>query len=261
MTLHVLDDHREESPSGQWDEPWLTAGRYSFRSRILVGIEQYTSIPLIKEVLQASAADVFITTVDPDGMRSSLLLSDLADEVPLEAYTWIGTTSFARSADSALRTVEILRRTCGIDVIKLDVRTLDNRPDNGQTITVAERLREDGLTVLPFILPDLAVARHMEDIGCAAIRVMASPVASGRGIADPRPLREIIEAAGIPVIIEGGLGTAHHASQAMELGAAAVLVNTALAKASSPGLMAAAMKHAVMAGRLAFQSKPELAVA
>jgi thiazole synthase len=260
MTLQVLGDHRKSSPA-QSSEPWLTAGPYRFRSRILVGIEQYTSIPLIKQVLEASGADVFITTVDPDGGRSSLLLSDLADELPLDEYTWIGTTSFARSADSALRTVEILRRTCGIDVIKLDVRTPDNRPDNAQTVTVAERLRCDGLTVLPFILPDLAVAKHLEDIGCAAIRVMASPVASGRGIVDPRPLRQIIDRARVPIVIEGGLGTAHHASQAMELGAAAVLVNTALVKASDPGLMAAAMKHAVTAGRLAYQSKPRLRVA
>ena len=261
MALDVLSDHRSKNLPDQPGEPWLTVGRYRFCSRILVGIEQYTSIPLIKQVLEASGADVFITTVDPDGGRSSLLLSDLADEIPLEAYTWIGTTSFARTADSALRTVEILRRTCGIDVIKLDVRTPDNRPDNAQTTAVAERLRADGLTVLPFILPDLATAKHLEDIGCAAIRVMASPVASGRGIPDPAPLRQIIEQASIPVVIEGGLGTAHHASRAMELGAAAVLVNTALAKASDPGLMAAAMKHAVTAGRLAYQSRPQLCVA
>jgi thiazole synthase len=261
MSVQVLDNHRAGQPPEAREEPWLTVGKYRFRSRILVGIEQYQSIPLIKQVLQASGADVFITTVDPDGMRSSLLLSDLAEEIPLEAYTWIGTTSFARSADSALRTVEILRRTCGIDVIKLDVRTPDNRPDNAQTIMVAEKLLADGLTVLPFILPDLADAQRLAELGCAAIRIMASPVASGRGIADPRPLQEIIEHSRVPVVIEGGLGTAHHASRAMELGAAAVLVNTALARAASPGLMAAAMRHAVTAGRLAYQSRPELCVA
>jgi len=226
-----------------------------------VGIEQYDSIPLIRQVLEASDADIFITTVDPDGMRSSLLLSDLADEVPLEKYTWVGTTSFARSADGALRTVDILRRTCAIEIIKLDVRTQDNRPQNQQTIKVAEQLLADGLTVLPFILPDPRDARRLEEAGCAAIRVMASPVGSGLGITDAPALRQIIEQCQVPVIIEGGLGTAHHVSLAMELGAAAVLVNTALASARHPALMAAAMKHAAAAGRLAHQSEPALCVA
>jgi thiazole synthase len=239
----------------QQTAPWLTINGRDLCSRVLVGIEQYSSIPLIQEVLEASDADVFITTVDPDGMRSSLLLSDLADAIPLEKYTWIGTTSFARSAEGALRTVEILRRTCDIEIIKLDVRDNDNRPDNEATIKVSEQLLADGLTVIPFIRPDSSDAARLQDIGCSAIRLMASPVASGRGITDPAAIRGIIESSGIPVIVEGGLGTAHHVSQAMELGADAVLVNTALAQAQRPGLMAAAMRHAAVAGRLAYQSR------
>lgn len=257
MSLRALENHGAGQFPVQQGEPWLTVGKYQFRSRLLVGIEQYSSIPLIKQVLEGSGADVFITTVDPDGMRCSLLLSDLADEIALDQYMWIGTTSFARTAAAALRTVAILRHTCGIDVIKLDVRSEDNRPDNRATVTVAEQLRADGLTVLPFILPDLQDAKRLEEAGCAAIRIMASPVASGRGIVDARALREIIEYSRIPVIIEGGLGTTQHVAQAMELGAAAVLVNTALARARDPGLMAAAMKHAAIAGRLAYQSVPE----
>jgi thiazole synthase len=249
-------DHVRQAESA---EPWLTIGDYRFCSRIIVGIEQYTSIPLIRDVLEASGADVFITTVDPDGGRASLMLADLADEVPLEKYNWIGTTSFARSAESALRTVDILRETCGINVIKLDVRTSDNRPDNRQTIEVAQKLRADGIAVLPFIMPDVRDALALEEAGCAAIRLMASPVGSCRGIPDPAALRKVIESCHVPIIIEGGLGTAQHVARAMELGATAVLVNSALIKARHPLLMATAMRYAVTAGRLARQSEPALA--
>lgn len=237
-------------------EPWLVVGDRQFRSRLIVGIEQYESPEFIRRVLEATAADVFITTLDPDNRRASVLLSDLDGEMDLDKYIWIGTTSFARTADSALLTVQILNDRYGIDIIKLDVRTPDNRPDNAATITVAEQLIRDGLTVLPFILPNPDDARRLEDIGCAAIRLMAAPVASGWGITDPEPLRTIIGRSGIPVVVEGGLATATHASEAMELGASAVLVNTALVRAADPLRMAEAMKHAINAGRLSHQAKP-----
>jgi thiazole synthase len=237
-------------------EPWLVVGDRRFRSRLIVGIEQYESPEFIRQVLEATEADVFITTLDPDNRRSSVLLSDLEGEIQLDKYNWIGTTSFARTADSALLTVQILNDRYGIDIIKLDVRTPDNRPDNAATITVAERLIRDGLTVLPFILPNPDDARRLEDVGCAAIRLMAAPVASGWGITDPAPLRTIIGQSGIPVVVEGGLATATHASAAMELGASAVLVNTALVRAGNPLRMAEAMKHAINAGRLSYQAQP-----
>lgn len=238
------------------DEPWLVVDGQPFRSRLLVGIEQYESAPLIREVLEASGCDVFITTVDPDSKRSSMLLTDLADELPLDRYRWIGTTSFARSARDALATARLLRDSYGITVIKLDVRTGDNRPDNAATVEVARTLRAEGLELLPFIRPDRDAALALRDLGCAALRVMAAPVGSGLGVPGPEPLREIIEAVDLPVIVEGGLGTAHHVTLAMELGAAGVLVNTALVRAAEPTLLAASMRHAVRAGRLAWRSGP-----
>jgi thiazole synthase len=183
-----------------------------------------------------------------------MLLADLADELPLTEYRWIGTTSFARSADSALRTARMLRDSYGLNVIKLDVRSEDNLPDNAATIRVAETLRAEGMELLPFILPNTDDAGVLERLGCAALRIMAAPVASGLGIPRPRELREVIESTELPVIIEGGLGTAHHVTMAMELGATAVLVNTALVRAVRPDLLAASMKHAVQAGLLAYQS-------
>lgn len=238
------------------DEPWLVLGEEIFRSRLLVGIEQYESASVVRQVLEASGSDVFITTIDLDQDRSSLLLTDLVDELPPTDFRWIGTTSFARSAESAIKTARMLRDCYGINIMKLDVRSGDNRPDNPATIKVAETLRAEGMELIPFILPDTGDARVLERIGCAALRVMAAPVASGLGIQRPGQLREVIERTKLPVIVEGGLGTAHHVTMAMELGAAAVLVNTALVRASRPTLLAASMRHAVRAGLLAFRAGP-----
>jgi thiazole synthase len=238
------------------DEPWLVLDGQSFHSRLLVGIEQYESVSMVRQVLEASESDVFITTMDPDNHRSSLLLTDLVEEIPTTDFRWIGTTSFARSPDSALKTARMLRDHYGISVMKLDVRSDDNRPDNAATIKVAETLRAEGMELLPFILPDTDDAAALERLGCAALRVMAAPVASGRGIPEPWLLREVIEHTELPVIAEGGLGTARHVTLAMELGAAGVLVNTALIRAARPLVLAEAMKHAVRAGLLAFRSGP-----
>jgi thiazole synthase len=249
--MSITHDIREVT-----DEPWLVLGEEIFRSRLLVGVEQYESASAVREVLEASGSDVFITTIDLDRDRSSLLLTDLVDELPLDDFRWIGTTSFARSATTALKTARMLRDGYGINIIKLDVRSGDNRPDNRATIKVAETLRAEGMELIPFIVPDVEDARVLERLGCAALRVMAAPVASGLGILRPRQLREVIESTKLPVIVEGGLGTAHHVTMAMELGAAAILVNTALVRAARPALLAASMRHAVWAGLLAFRSGP-----
>jgi thiazole synthase len=243
-------------PNVVLDEPWLEIGDRKFRSRLIVGIEQYDSVPVVRDVLTATGADVFITTVDPDNRRSSLLLSDLDDVLSLDKFIWIGTTSFSRSKESAVKTAGILRDSLGIDILKLDVRGHDNMPDNRLTIEAAHELRAQGMELMPFILPDLETARELEEAGCAALRVMASPVASGCGIVDPGVVREVIEQSKIPVIVEGGLGSAKHVALAMELGAAATLINTALVRAREPMKMAVAMRHAATAGRLAYESGP-----
>jgi thiazole synthase len=249
MTAAVL-------PTADVAEPWLEIGEAKFRSRLIVGIEQYDSVDVVRDVLEATGADVFITTVDPDNRKSSLLLSDLDAVMPLDQFVWVGTTSFSRSKESALRTAEILRDALGIHILKLDVRGQDNLPDNRQTVAAAYALRAQGMELMPFILPDLETARELEEAGCAALRVMAAPVASGRGVPDPMPIREVIEQSRIPVIVEGGLGSAKHVALAMEMGAAATLVNTALVRAQDPIKMAIAMRHATTAGRLAYESGP-----
>ncbi|WP_434599744.1 HisA/HisF-related TIM barrel protein [Streptomyces sp. A5-4] len=232
-------------------KPWLSLGGREFHSRLILGIEQYTDATLVSEVLRAAGADVFITTFDLEQTRPSLLMSDLDETVGLDDYVWIGTTSFARSREDALLTARRLRESYGIHIMKLDVRPSDNFPHNAQTVTAAAELVAEGFDVLPFILPDPDTAAALEQAGCAAIRLMASPVASARGVVDERAVRETMAAVSVPVILEGGLGTPAQVVRAMELGADAVLVNTAIAQAPQPAVLAASMRHAVLAGRLA----------
>jgi thiazole synthase len=233
------------------DEPWLIAGQNRFNSRLLLGVEQYNEPALVGQVLEASGADVFITTYDLEQTRASLLLADLDQTVDLSRYCWIGTTSFAYSADMAVRTARHLRETLGLDVIKLDVRDLSNGPDTDATILAAKQLLAEEFHILPFVRPDIHTVLALQDMGCAAIRLMASPVASYRGILDVDGMKACIDALSVPTIVEGGIGSPAHVTQAMELGATAVLVNTLVARAEKPVAMAAAVRHAVLAGVLA----------
>ncbi len=230
--------------------PWLEVGGRALTSRLLLGIEQYTSPELVGQVLDAAGADVFITTFDLEHTRSSLLLMDLDEHVELDRYTWIGTTSFAHSAEAAVETARQLRDRLGLNVIKLDVRDEDNLPDTSGTILAAKQLLSDGFSVLPFVLPERDTVRSLEELGCSAIRLMASPVASYRGIADPAAIERCVGAMTVPAVVEGGLGSPRHVVEAMELGASAVLVNTLVARAPDPVAMAAAVKHALLAGGL-----------
>jgi thiazole synthase len=230
--------------------PWLTVGERRFRSRLIVGIEQYADGETVRQVLEAAGADVFITTYDLQSRHQSLLLSDLDRQIDLASYHWIGTTSFARSAPDAVRTARHLRDAFGLDVIKLDVRGEDNGPDPRNTLVAAEELIGDGFSVLPFIRPVPSLAKEVQALGCVALRLMASPVASYRGIDDVPSLRTCIDEAGVPTIVEGGIGTVSHVTEAFQLGATAVLVNTMIARAARPPLMAAAVRSAVAAARL-----------
>ena len=237
-------------------EPWLEVAGQQLRSRLIVGIEHYDSAAVAGQVLSAAGADVIIVTTDTDNEQASLMLADLEEHLQLSEYVWVGTTSFARSRAAAIRTAHILRESLEISVLKLDVRGRNNVPDNEATVEAARELRSSGMELLPFIMPDIRIARELEDLGCAALRVVASPVGSGQGIINTQLLHEIIRTVKIPVIIEGGLGLAAHVAQALELGAAAALVNTAVAHAKDRVGMATAMRHAAIAGRLSFESNP-----
>ncbi|GAB2773614.1 beta/alpha barrel domain-containing protein [Amycolatopsis magusensis] len=229
---------------------WLRVKGREFRSRLLLGAELYDSAKLIGEVLEAGGCDVFITTLDLGSGRAGVALSELARFVDVDTFTWVGTTSFARSGAEALKTARLLHESFGIEIVKLDVRDVANLPDGPATVTVAEQLLADGFAVLPLVDADPGLVTRLADAGCAAVRVVASPVGSGRGIVDERALLSVLEVATVPIVVECGIGSVAHAARALELGADAVLVNTAVATARDPAGLAAAMRHAVQAGRL-----------
>jgi len=236
-------------------DPWLTIGDRSFTSRLLLGVEQYTNPQIIGQVLRAASADVFITTYDLDNTRSSLLLSDVDGEIDLSRYTWIGTTSFARSPEAAVETAVQLRDKLDLDIIKLDVRSSDNLPDAEGTILAAKQLIGGGFTILPLVLPDVTTVLALQELGCVAVRLMGSPVGAHRGLADPTAVKDCIDALTIPSVVEGGIGSPAHVVQAMELGADAVLVNTMIAKAEQPAVMAQAVYQGLLAGGLAARAR------
>src|SRR5581483_252606 len=226
----------------QEEKPWLVLGEDQFYSRLLIGIEQYKSPLLIQQILEAASTEILTITLEVDGSHESLSLLKLAEVVPLQNYTLIGTTSFARSASEAIFTARTLRKSLDIDIIKLDVRINYTIPNNTETVIVANELLKDGFHIIPMINPELDIALELEKIGCSAIRLLGSTIGSGSGIVNLYVIQQIIKNLHIPIIVEGGLRSAADAALAMEIRADAILINTALAKARNPVLMAAAMK-------------------
>lgn len=248
MTLHP-----HATRSGP--EPWLSVGRYQLFSRLLVGIELYTDPGTIRDVLLAAQVDALIATIDVQQRRTAIPLQALAEQLDLTSYTWLGTTSFAQSPEQAVEIARGLRRGLGIELIKLDVRDSANQPDREGTLLATRLLLADGFHLMPLIQPHVATALTLRELGCCAIRLLAAPVASRRGIVDPGAITACIEAVGGPVVVEGGLGSPAHIIQAIELGATAVLVNTMVAEAAHQAGMAAAARLALLAGRLAVAAR------
>ncbi len=169
-------------------------------------------------------------------------------------YTILPNTAGCYTADEAVRTLRLARELGVASLVKLEVigdpKTL--YPDNEQTLAAATLLVKEGFTVLPYCIDDPIVCRKLEDVGCAAVMPLAAPIGSGLGIRNPYNLRIILEHAKVPVIVDAGVGTASDAAIAMELGCHGVLLNTAIAQAKRPVLMAQAMREAISAGRRAF---------
>jgi thiazole synthase len=181
-----------------------------------------------------------------EGSLGKLLLSG--------RYTILPNTAGCYTADEAVRTLRLARELGVASIVKLEVIGDPNTlyPDNEQTLEAAKQLVKEGFTVLPYCIDDPIVCRKLEDIGCAAVMPLAAPIGSGLGIRNPYNLRIILEQAKVPVIVDAGVGTASDAAIAMELGCHGVLLNTAIAQAKDPVLMAQAMREAISAGRHAF---------
>src|ERR1700744_1215447 len=230
-------------------ESLVIAGR-EFRSRLTPGRGGFTSHELLSEALRASGTEmctVALRRLDPAARGSILDVLDAAggDVLPNPAGCY--------TARDAIITAQLAREAFETDWIKLEVigddRTL--LPDAVELVEAAEALVDDGFTVLPYTPDDPVLARRLEDVGCAAVMPLGSPIGSGMGICNPYNLSIIIERAGVPVILDAGIGTASEAALALELGCDAVLCASAISRAHDPAAMAEAMKLAVRAGALA----------
>jgi thiazole synthase len=232
------------------DRDSLTIAGRDFSSRLLLGTGKYDSFELMRDAVAASAAEmvtVAVRRIDPD-VGGEDITSYLPDDVLL-----LPNTSGCETAEEAVRTARLARAGGLPDWIKLEVIP-DPRyllPDPVETLRAAEILVQEGFTVLPYILPDPVLATKLEEVGCATVMPLAAPIGSGRGLKLRDSIRIMIEQATVPVVVDAGLGSPSHAAEAMEIGADAVLVNTAIARAGDPVAMATAFRLAVEAGRAA----------
>jgi thiazole synthase len=236
-------------------EDLLTLGSHTFRSRLFVGTGKYKDVEQTRAALEASGAEVVTVALRRidlkqrgEGSMMSLLSSG--------KYTILPNTAGCYTVDEAVRTCRLARELGLSDLVKLEVigdqETLF--PDNIGTLEAAKILVKEGFTVLPYCTDDPIVCKKLEELGCAAVMPLAAPIGSGLGIRNPYNLMIIRERAKVPVIVDAGVGTASDAAVAMELGCDGVLMNTAIALAKDPILMAEAMRDAVKAGRAAFRA-------
>jgi thiazole synthase len=235
------------------DEPLVIADR-TFRSRLFLGTGKYPSPSVARAAIAAAATEMvtvairYVNLDDPDGAGSIL------DGVDRSRVHLLPNTAGATSADQAVRMAELARAVLGTNWIKLEVigdaATL--WPDTAATIAATRELVARGFVVLPYTSPDPVVAMRLEEAGAATVMPLASPIGSGQGVRDWEGIARIVERVRVPVVVDAGIGAPSDAALAMELGAAAVLCNTAVARAGDPVRMAAAMRLAVEAGRAGF---------
>jgi thiazole synthase len=232
------------------DDPFVVAGT-TFTSRLITGTGGAPSMAAMEQALVASGTElttVAMRRVDPSA-RGSVL--DLVRRLGIRV---LPNTAGCFTAGEALLTAQLAREALGTDWVKLEV-VADERtllPDPVELLDAAERLVEDGFVVLPYTNDDPVLARRLEQVGCAAVMPLGSPIGSGLGIRNPHNIAMIVEAAEVPVVLDAGIGTASDAALAMELGCDAVLLASAVTRAQHPARMAEAMRYAVQAGRLAY---------
>jgi thiazole synthase len=233
----------------------LTLGPHTFSSRLLVGTGKYPDFPTMQACHEASGTalvTVALRRVDLLGGQQANVL----DHIDRSKISLLPNTAGCYTAEDAVETARIARELLGTDLLKLEVigdpRTL--WPDTEGTLEAARILVKEGFIVLPYCPDDPVTCQRLEDIGCAAVMPLAAPIGSGLGIRNPTSLQLIREAVRVPMIVDAGIGTASDAAIAMELGADAVLVNTAIASAKDPARMARAFRLAVEAGALAHQA-------
>ena len=233
----------------------FTLGTHTFRSRLIVGSGKYASLEQMREATLAAGADLITVALRRVELSAVKDGKRFLDFVP-EGVTILPNTAGCYDVDAAVTTARLGRELLGHDLVKLEVigdeRTLF--PDVPATLEAAKILLADGFEVLPYVGDDPVACQRLAAMGCPAVMPLAAPIGSGLGIRNPANLRIILETVEVPVIVDAGVGTASDAAVALELGATAVLMNTAIAGAKDPVKMARAMKLAVEAGRLAYEA-------
>jgi len=232
----------------------IIAGR-SFQSRLLIGTGKYDSFKETRAAINASQSKIVTVAIRRVNLGQSPDEPSLLEFIPSDEFTYLPNTAGCYSSDEAIRTLRLARELLdGHNLVKLEVLGDPDTlyPNVIETINAAEILIKDGFDVMVYTSDDPIIAKQLEDIGCCAIMPLASLIGSGMGILNPWNLEIIIDKANVPVIVDAGVGTASDATIAMELGCDGVLMNTAIALADNPILMASAMKKAVESGREAF---------
>jgi thiazole synthase len=227
----------------------------SYSSRLLVGTGKYADFTQTREAIVASGAQIVTVAIRRTNIGQEPGQVSLLDYLPPSEFTYLPNTAGCYSADEAVRTLRLARELLdGHDLVKLEVLGDSHTlfPNMPETLKAAETLVKDGFKVMVYCADDPIQARMLEDLGCVAIMPLASLIGSGMGILNPWNLKLIIDQAKVPVLVDAGVGTASDAAIAMELGCDGVLMNTAIAQAQNPVLMAGAMKKAVEAGREAY---------
>ncbi len=227
-------------------------GKHEFQSRFILGSGKY-SLTLIKAAVENAKADIVtlaLRRVNDGGMANIL------DYIP-KNVTLLPNTSGARNADEAVRIARLSRELCQSDLVKIEIMR-DSKyllPDNYETIKATEILAKEGFTVLPYMYPDLNVARDLANAGAAAIMPLGAPIGTNKGLCTKEFIQILIDEIDLPVIVDAGIGRPSQACEAMEMGAAAIMANTAIATAGDVPRMAEAFKLAIEAGHLAYTAK------
>ena len=247
---HSTDDNAE-----QWRDQPLIIGSRQFTSRLLVGTGKYKDLYETGAAIAMSGAEIVTVAIRRSNIGQNPNEPNLLDVLPPDRYTILPNTAGCFDADSAVRTCMLARELLdGHNLVKLEVLgdTKTLYPNMVDTLKAARTLIDDGFEVMVYCSDDPIIAKELENMGCVAVMPLGSLIGSGLGLTNPHNIRLILENATVPVLVDAGVGTASDAAIAMELGCAGVLMNTAIAAATHPVLMASAMKKAVEAGREAY---------
>lgn len=236
------------------NEELIIAGK-TYQSRLLVGTGKYKNLEETQRAIEASGAEIVTVAIRRTNIGQNPGEPNLLDVIPPQKYTILPNTAGCYTAKDAVRTCLLARELLdGHDLVKLEVlgdeKTL--LPDITETLSAAETLIKEGFKVMVYTTDDPLIAKRLEDMGCVSVMPLAAPIGSGLGIQNPYNIKIILEQAKVPIIVDAGVGTASDATIAMELGCAGILMNTAIAKANDPILMASAMDKAIQAGREAY---------